>query len=1015
MKKYYTLLLLFSWACIQAQVQKSWEKVYTDFNPRNAKVNTDLKGNVQWLQSTDSALHFRLIQTDGTMLHHFEWKDSSAMTYRIAAPQRNASGATFFAAVTELYGGGETMNLFCLNDSAQLVWRYSAPVPSTLTCVPHDLAITQQHNYVLWNFSGFEKESWYLQKFDFQGQQTASLSSDTTRNQRALWLLAQEHQLRIAGQEMYQDLNKTFQIVSDTSLSITQSQSISLFNSHEYLADYLLYSDSARVYAINLESDSTGLDFAIAYQHEDSTQNWLFYYDGLAGYDDAVSGLASIGRRLFAAGYTTKLENAQLHKDYLLLCMSDDGQLIWEAHYDGPPGQMDDAELQIATDELDRIWVSGASYNGLNYDMFTCVYDTEGSLLYNFRYALDGDKDERPFRMIKDKVGGMILAGKSESDSTSHILLRYGDEKEKQQAIEKQLALLAAALVLPMQDTLIKSIVWKYVEKSYTDLWYVFIDEIVRDAEALNYPILSEMNKSVSWFFDLPPKDYVSPLLKRFYVDGRPYRPFIYVVEADSLSRQQWMDSIPWIAFSHQRDSMPVMAVSRNRDTELPLFEPIDGVLEPWGGTNSRPILELAILPNDWVRRTKNKKILINCFARKPDSGNCLFCFRDNYPIQLSDFSSSTMDDEIQINLAQNMFNNNCFDDANVSFPFSTVEFLHSQNISPSIGDENDLLVQRFAILEAVSGNFSFYKSKLPPAGEGKYIVKTDHPIWRRVYPSGEVYKGHALTLCNKYNNFKDLGEYISTFLSGSLIPQQELYGLAVGGLYRIYVPNIQVKPLYFSFPYNKCLWYQHGPDMKIDYELAENDFECLTPPVNSADYVITDNFKHGGSAFRNAYEQIYQTSGEEAFKYVLNTNLNQIREYWETNRITVYFSSHSGALVIPENVFRFIVSNDEFNELLPSDEFITSFTLNQQGEYEVFKNSNDHFNPFYTALPGDNIVIEVVAKFENSENIICRKLVQLQGQNILEFKTVGVEITGKIRDFDEHETIYSIKLWKRN
>lgn len=107
MKKYYTLLLLFSWACIQAQVEKSWEKVYTDFNPRNAKVNTDLKGNVQWLQATDSALHFRLIQTDGTMLYHYAWKDSTTLAYRIAAPQRNASGATFFAAVTELYGGAK--------------------------------------------------------------------------------------------------------------------------------------------------------------------------------------------------------------------------------------------------------------------------------------------------------------------------------------------------------------------------------------------------------------------------------------------------------------------------------------------------------------------------------------------------------------------------------------------------------------------------------------------------------------------------------------------------------------------------------------------------------------------------------------------------------------------------------------------------------------------------------------------------------------------------------------------
>jgi hypothetical protein len=62
MKKYYTLVLLFSCACIHAQVEKSWEKVYTDFNPRNAKVNTDIKGNIQWLQATNASVHFRLMQ-----------------------------------------------------------------------------------------------------------------------------------------------------------------------------------------------------------------------------------------------------------------------------------------------------------------------------------------------------------------------------------------------------------------------------------------------------------------------------------------------------------------------------------------------------------------------------------------------------------------------------------------------------------------------------------------------------------------------------------------------------------------------------------------------------------------------------------------------------------------------------------------------------------------------------------------------------------------------------------------
>jgi hypothetical protein len=991
MKKYYTLLLLFSWACIQAQVQKSWEKVYTDFNPRNAKVNTDLKGNVQWLQSTDSALHFRLIQTDGTMLHHFEWKDSSAMTYRIAAPQRNASGATFFAAVTELYGGGETMNLFCLNDSAQLVWRYSAPVPSTLTCVPHDLAITQQHNYVLWNFSGFEKESWYLQKFDFQGQQTASLSSDTTRNQRALWLLAQEHQLRIAGQEMYQDLNKTFQIVSDTSLSITQSQSISLFNSHEYLADYLLYSDSARVYAINLESDSTGLDFAIAYQHEDSTQNWLFYYDGLAGYDDAVSGLASIGRRLFAAGYTTKLENAQLHKDYLLLCMSDDGQLIWEAHYDGPPGQMDDAELQIATDELDRIWVSGASYNGLNYDMFTCVYDTEGSLLYNFRYALDGDKDERPFRMIKDKVGGMILAGKSESDSTSHILLRYGDEKEKQQAIEKQLALLAAALVLPMQDTLIKSIVWKYVEKSYTDLWYVFIDEIVRDAEALNYPILSEMNKSVSWFFDLPPKDYVSPLLKRFYVDGRPYRPFIYVVEADSLSRQQWMDSIPWIAFSHQRDSMPAPALRWERPGEVTWIGPIRD-LPNW--VNWQPVILTAILPDFWVN-ILNRKTLVNCVRRKFEQ--CNFCFDQDDVIEYNNVGGSGWNHEVFINLTQ-MINvyDDCFSDVSVDYEFLINDLELGNGFSSFRND--------YALLEEMHSEIPGWERIENNSIVNGYLIidfsikKTINPVYyKRSFD--DYLCGHALTLCHKVNAFHDVAELRRQNANiGSL-------GLSMGKIYKISIPEFS-DPLYFAYPYAQSLWFVFGPDLKVNYELKNTN-------CSSEENDLKNDFSHAASVFINAYNHTY--SSTNGLDYIVSKNPELMVQYWTGKTIKVAFSREYSVYTSSENLQIFDLDSQS-NCTEETFQFVMEFTLNENGEYEQIKNIP--WNPFEA---GDEVRIIVFAKYKDGGIInSCREIIiepetLYNNQLATIFNAVVVEITGNIEDYQDSQTIYKAELWKRN
>jgi len=867
-----------------------------------------------------------------------------------------------------------------------------------------ELITSDLYIYALWSFEDNQNAKWIMQRFSLNGELLNTIYSNAMLSEKAMGAEKMKDRIYWFGQTNINGKDKLFIHWADTSL-VNQNLIVSGWDAayDDQFADALMIAENSIVLAFNSQTDSSGSDITIFRQSDIAEDNWSFHYNGLSNSDDKVTAIAASGKYIFAAGQTRKIESGIAHDDYLLLCLREDGQLLWEAHYDGPQGLLNDAQLAVNVDVLDRIWISGSSNNGVSNDIFTAVYDTIGTLLFEHRFEQSGDKDEAPVKIERDRNAGIFIKGTAEKDSSEHVVIRYGDNNREQQIIENQLKILAVSLMLPMQDTIIKNIVWKYVEKSFTDLWYVFIDEIVQDAMNLDYPIISEMNKSVIQHFKWPAKDYVTPLLKKFYYDGRKYRPFIYVVQADSLTKQYFMDSIPIIAYSHLRETYPVPAVKFGKDdfeyNEIdPIHNPSELPYIPW----KKPVLQVAIHPDNWVRNSY-KRILVNCFSRLPE--NCLFCFSGNENVNYSQTGSSHGHNEIVINI--NNLNALCYDDDAVEYIFNS-----DNETSLLISGENTPVSSfgnPFAIIEKVDGNYSFYRRIRGP-GENVRLKKHIYPFQFKK-PNINLKEGNTLTLCKEINIFKDLGEYYYSFIENQGNNNSEIFGMAMGGIYKIHLPHTNATPLYFAYPYLKGLWFD-DPDMK---------FSFFQEAINSTQYCHLenglsnqDNYSYSSSAFMNFFQDIYSPVDNLPQKYVLNKDLNILKEYWAKNHIKVFFNVSSNSKVKLSNLVQFspLEEGEIFNA---NPHLITSFNLNPLGEYEVLKTLSSPLNA------NDELQIIVKANFRNGDiiNNVCKTFIlnSFTQDNLTysQFNFVGVEFTGDLKNFSNEEINYKIEIWKKN
>jgi hypothetical protein len=152
---------------------------------------------------------------------------------------------------------------------------------------------------------------------------------------------------------------------------------------------------------------------------------WAVHYNSPRGgadwpFDIAIDGSHSI--------YVTGKSYSRGSYDYSYATVKydSDGNELWDARYDGPGGD-DDQALAMAIDGSGNVYVTGKSYNGPHedYAYATVKYDTDGNELWVARYDGAGSVDDIARAIVVDGLGNVYVTGSSGGD---YATVKYDSE-----------------------------------------------------------------------------------------------------------------------------------------------------------------------------------------------------------------------------------------------------------------------------------------------------------------------------------------------------------------------------------------------------------------------------------------------------------------------------------------------------------------------------------------------------------------------------------------------------------
>jgi uncharacterized delta-60 repeat protein len=169
------------------------------------------------------------------------------------------------------------------------------------------------------------------------------------------------------------------------------------------------------IYVTGYSSEnSTDDDFVtIAYDHS-GNELWISRYNGPGNkYDYARAIATDLKGNVYVVG--SSFNNLTIN-DFITVAYDSSGNELWMARYDGP-GHGDDFPLDITTDSLGNIYITGYSH-GHNTDYATIAYDSTGNQLWVARYNGPGNEHDFPFDMALDTFGNVLVTGRSQGCGT---------------------------------------------------------------------------------------------------------------------------------------------------------------------------------------------------------------------------------------------------------------------------------------------------------------------------------------------------------------------------------------------------------------------------------------------------------------------------------------------------------------------------------------------------------------------------------------------------------------------
>jgi len=157
------------------------------------------------------------------------------------------------------------------------------------------------------------------------------------------------------------------------------------------------------------DNPATNEDFLIIKYSNSGSQIWSKTYNGTGnGVDKATAVGIDQKDNIYVTGNSFGIGS---NLDYVTLKYSSQGELQWDARYNGPGNNIDDP-IGLAIDKNGYVYVTGSSIgNNTNYDYATIKYNPDGAELWVSRYNAQGNSSDQPSAIALDALGSVYVTG----------------------------------------------------------------------------------------------------------------------------------------------------------------------------------------------------------------------------------------------------------------------------------------------------------------------------------------------------------------------------------------------------------------------------------------------------------------------------------------------------------------------------------------------------------------------------------------------------------------------------
>jgi hypothetical protein len=156
----------------------------------------------------------------------------------------------------------------------------------------------------------------------------------------------------------------------------------------------------------------TSWDYATIKYYPTGDTAWVRRYNGPDNSSDYAEGIAVDGSgNVYVSGTSVGIVT---NGDYATIKYNSSGNELWVRRYNGP-GNYDDWVRAIAVDDSGNVYVTGSSYNGLNYDYATIKYKPNGDTAWVRRYNGPGNGWDEARAIVIDGSYNVYVTGVSVS------------------------------------------------------------------------------------------------------------------------------------------------------------------------------------------------------------------------------------------------------------------------------------------------------------------------------------------------------------------------------------------------------------------------------------------------------------------------------------------------------------------------------------------------------------------------------------------------------------------------